>query len=226
VTKPLILAIEPDRAQGAQLASIARRLGAELVLKESAPDAIELLEGPLPDLILIPALLSLRDDLALTARLRELGEAGDHIQTLNTPILETAEPASSGGMLAALRRDRPRAAGPTACDADTFAGQMEIYLERAVARRGSPALPGPEPPAPEPPAPEPPPALVTEAPPAQPDDTPVAPEAPPLSASDHDPEEADAVVMCDVSDWSCFDPAESRFVALLAKLDEITARES
>lgn len=219
MTRPLILAIEPDRAQGAQLSSIARRLDAELVLKETASDAIAVLQGRLPDLILIPALLSWRDDLALTSRLRELGEAADHIQTLTIPVLETAEPASAGRMLSALRRDRARSAGPAACDADTFAEQIEIYLRRAVALRSTGAVPRPS----DPPAPDVVSVLVKDEVPAAPD---AGPPEEPAAAPDSQPEAADAVVMCEVSDWSYFDPAESRFVALLAKLDEVAARKA
>ena len=198
MTKPLILAIEPDPLQGAQLSSMAARLGAELVLTETTPAGIEVLGARLPDLILTPALLSLRDDLALTARLRELGAAADHIQTLTIPILETAEPAVVGGVLSAPRRNRIHGQASTGCDADTFAEQIQVYLERAVAMRDLSLQQGPPPGPPE-----------------------AAPAPPGLERAT-----ADAVVMCDVSDWSYFDPTESRFVALLGKLDDIAERKA
>jgi len=146
MTTPLILAIESDRQQAAQLASIAGRLSVELVLMDTTARALGVLHERLPDLVVTPALLSRRDDLALTERLRGLGEAGSHIQTLTIPILEAPEPPSRRGMFSALRREKPRAAGPTGCDVDTFADQIVVYLERAAeARRGraEPQTPAP-----------------------------------------------------------------------------------
>ena len=159
MTKPLILAIEPDARQAGQLQAIARRLGADMQLVKSTDRALATFDSRVPDLILTPALLSRRDELALTERLRSLGEVGAHIQTLTIPILETTEAPARGGMLSALRREKPRAAGPAACEVDTFAEQVSIYLERAVtirsvkeleasaARASEPvaASPGPEP---------------------------------------------------------------------------------
>ncbi len=141
MTTPLILAIEPDRQQAAQLASIAGRLSVELVLMDTTARALGVLRERLPDLVVTPALLSRRDDLALTERLRGLAEAGAHIQTLTIPILEAPEPPSRGGMFSALWRKKPRAAGPTGCDSDTFADQIAVYLERAAEARRERAEP-------------------------------------------------------------------------------------
>ena len=135
MTKPVILAIEPDARQAGQLQAIARRVGADMQLVKSAERALATFDNRLPDLILTPALLSRRDEVALTDRLRALGEVGAHIQTLTIPILETSEAPARGGMLSALRREKPRAAGPAACEVDTFAEQVSIYLERAVTIR-------------------------------------------------------------------------------------------
>ena len=146
MTTPLILAIEPDRQQAAQLASIAGRLSVELVLMDTTAQALGVLRERLPDLVVTPALLSRRDDLALTERLRGLAEAGAHIQTLTIPILEAPEPPSRGGMFSALRRKKPRATGPAGCDADTFANQIAVYLERAAEvrrERAEPQAPAP-----------------------------------------------------------------------------------
>ena len=71
---PLILAIENNRQQRAQLTAIVRGLGAELVLAESTEHALEALGNRIPDLILSPLLLSQQDETALTNRLRELGD--------------------------------------------------------------------------------------------------------------------------------------------------------
>lgn len=141
MTPPQILAIEPDRWRGSQLKTIARRIGAELRLTDSMDGALAALNEQTPDLILTPALLSARDEQALTDRLRRLGEAAAHIQTLTIPTLHTAELSggelslSSTRMFAALRKDRSSQAGPAACDTDTFAEQVAFYLMGATEAR-------------------------------------------------------------------------------------------
>jgi hypothetical protein len=93
-------------------------------------------------LILTPPLLSARDDMALTERLRQLGDRAAHIQTLTIPTLQTAEPPSLGaGMFATLRRDKSRGFGPEACEADTFAEQVAVYLKGAAETRRKHAPP-------------------------------------------------------------------------------------
>jgi CheY-like chemotaxis protein len=135
----LILAIEPDRWRASQLKAIARRIGAELRLTDSMDGALAALNEQTPDLILTPALLSARDDQAFTDRLRSLGEAAAHIQTLTIPTLtepSTAELSlSSTRMFAALRKDKSRPTGPAACDTDTFAEQVAFYLMGATEAR-------------------------------------------------------------------------------------------
>jgi CheY-like chemotaxis protein len=141
VTAPQILAIEPDRWRASQLKTIARRIGAELRLTDSMDGALTALNEQTPDLILTPALLSARDEQALTDRLRSLGEAAAHIQTLTIPTLHIPEPSagelslSSTRMFAALRKDRSPATGPEACDTDTFAEQVAFYLMGATEAR-------------------------------------------------------------------------------------------
>jgi CheY-like chemotaxis protein len=131
-TKPLILAIEPDRRQASCLSSVARRISVELKLVQSVAEALTALRGPLPYLILTPTLLPCRDDSMLTERLRELGDAATHIQRLTTPLLEADAPRR-GRVLPKLRRGKASAAGAVGCKAETFAEQLAIYLEGAVA---------------------------------------------------------------------------------------------
>jgi hypothetical protein len=136
---PLILAIEPDRHQATQIAAIAQgRIGAELVLADSADRALRALGNRVPDLILTPQLLSPRDDEAITDRLRALGTAATFVQTLTIPALATAQPgtASRGrGLLSALRRQKAPAPAPNGCAPDVFAEQITVYLERALEAR-------------------------------------------------------------------------------------------
>jgi CheY-like chemotaxis protein len=131
-TKPLILAIEPDRRQASCLSSVARRISVELRLVESVAEALTALQGQLPHLILTPTLLPCRDDTMLTERLRELGDAAMHIQRLTTPLLEADAPRR-GRILPKLRRGKAPATGVVGCTAETFAEQLAIYLEGAVA---------------------------------------------------------------------------------------------
>ena len=137
---PLILAIEPDRQQAAQLGSIARgRIGAELVLADSAERALRELGDRIPDLILTPQLLSPRDDAAISNRLREFGAAATYVQTLTIPTLATHQPGApsrAGGLLSKLRRQKAAPAdAPNGCAPDVFADQIAVYLERALEAR-------------------------------------------------------------------------------------------
>ena len=84
---PFILALEPNRVQAGRLSAVVRGLHADLTLVTSIDRALQALTDSLPDLILIPALLSRKDETALTNRLRELGAAASHVQTLTIPIL-------------------------------------------------------------------------------------------------------------------------------------------
>jgi len=60
---PLILAIEPDKRQAAQLKVLVRnRLRADLVLADTTELALEAIGNRIPDLVLVPALLSPEED--------------------------------------------------------------------------------------------------------------------------------------------------------------------
>ena len=136
---PLILAIEPDRRQANQLNAMVRgRLQAELVLADSAEAALAALGDRVPDLILTAALLSPNDEVVLGERLRALDAAASHVQTLTIPVLaapRTKVRERAGGVLSALRREKPRDAAPDGCDPAVFAAQCAEYLERAHAER-------------------------------------------------------------------------------------------
>src|SRR5687768_17896269 len=124
---PVILAIENDRQQVTQLKSIVRELGAELVLAASAERALAAIGQRVPDLILTPPLLSPKDDGALTARLRELGQAAVHVQMVSMPILATS--TQSRGPLSVLLKTKEESVG---CAPEVFRGQLVEYLERAA----------------------------------------------------------------------------------------------
>jgi hypothetical protein len=133
---PLILAIEPDRRQAAQLSVVVRkRVHAELILVDTTEQALHAIGNRMPDLVLVPALLSPQDDAALAAALRVIAAAA-RVQMLTIPVLGSPRPAAAlGGMLSALRRGKPRAAEPDGCDPAVFAEQVASYLERAAQER-------------------------------------------------------------------------------------------
>lgn len=129
---PLILAIEPDRRQASQLRAMVRGLRADLVIADSAEPALVALDTRVPDLILVPALLSPADEAAIGDHLRALDTAAQHVQTLIIPVLASARPRTrKRGVLASLKRKR--ASAPEGCDPKEFAEQCATYLQRAAA---------------------------------------------------------------------------------------------
>src|ERR1700674_3906822 len=124
----LILAIEPDRRQAAQLTNVICHVGAELVLSDTTERALMAIGTRVPDLVLVPALLSPQDDAALAAALRVIASAA-HVQMLTIPLLatSTATNGSRGGVLSVFRRDKPRGASPDGCDPAVFAAQISSY---------------------------------------------------------------------------------------------------
>jgi hypothetical protein len=133
----MILAIEPDRRQAAELATILKqRLSAELMLVDTTDRAIAAVRTRVPDLVLVPPLLSPQDDAALAAALRD-NESISHIQVLTIPLFGAAKPKARGrgGVLSALRRGRSSPAAAEGCDPAVFAEQVASYLEAAPEKR-------------------------------------------------------------------------------------------
>ena len=137
----LILAIEPDRRQATQISTMVREhLDAELVIAGSTQRAFKTLGERVPDLILTPALLAPADEAMLAERLRELGPAATHIQTVTIPILsETAESGRYRGVLG-LRRERQAEATDAGCELTVFVNQVAAYLQRAAQERLTSAM--------------------------------------------------------------------------------------
>jgi CheY-like chemotaxis protein len=131
----LILAIEPNKNQAHQLNALVRQyLKAELVTAPTAAAALAALGDRIPDLVLTPALFGLRDEAALTERLRQLGTDGSHVQTLAIPIL-AAGPSKGNANNTLLGRKRDKADANVGCDPSIFAEQIKIYLQRASVER-------------------------------------------------------------------------------------------
>ena len=111
----LILAIDADKRQAAQLAALVRgRFDAEFVQATSAGEALQALAERVPDLIMTSPLLSPFDDGVLAEYLREIGPAGAHVQTLRIPVLGVAK--SAGRRLFSFGRKRRNESAPDGCD--------------------------------------------------------------------------------------------------------------
>src|ERR1700737_2775382 len=111
----LILAIEPDRRQAAQLTSLIQtRAGAELVLAETTEQALGVIGDRVPDLVLVPALLAPQDDATLATALRVIAAAA-HVQTLTIPVFAAPAATRGLGVLAKWRRGRTQSASPEGC---------------------------------------------------------------------------------------------------------------
>lgn len=143
----LILAVEPDQQQAALLARvIGQRVKADLVVVDSRDAAIAALSARVPDVILLTALLSPRDEDEMVAHLRSLPGA-DHVQTHTIPQLAFDRPRpdalpAEGGLLAKFRRKKASAKPIEGCDPAWFADEVITFLARAAEMRAhaAPAL--------------------------------------------------------------------------------------
>src|SRR5262245_59471176 len=129
----IILAIEPDRKQAAHLSAVVRhRVGAELILADTTEGALNAIGSRVPDLVLVPALISPQDDAALAAALRVIAAAA-HVRILTTPVFSngTRRGEDGGGLLSRFKRGRP-APATDGCDPAVFAEQISDYLREAA----------------------------------------------------------------------------------------------
>src|SRR6266480_4588992 len=136
---PLILAIEPDRRQAAQLSVVVRkRVHAELIFVDTTERALDAIGNRMPDLVLVPALLSPQDDAALAGALRVIAAAA-HVRILTTPVLgsTTKRKSPGGGVLAKWRRGGAQGVATDGCDPAVFGEQISDYLKEAAAERAA-----------------------------------------------------------------------------------------
>ena len=127
---PIILAIEPDRRQAAHVSAIVRhRVGAELILADTTEAALDAIGSRVPDLVLVPALLSPQDDAALNAALRVIAAAA-HVRALTIPVFANGvEAESRGGLLSRWMRGRSDASSD-GCDPAVFAEPETLDVAR------------------------------------------------------------------------------------------------
>jgi CheY-like chemotaxis protein len=135
----IVLAIEPDPRQAAILKRVVReRAHAEIRVVDTKDAAIAAMGTHPPQLILLTALLSPRDEEELVAHLRTL-EGADHLQTLTIPLLAPA--ASDGdegrGFLrkALGKKKKSTNQSSVGCDPWTFAEEVAGYLRSAAEAR-------------------------------------------------------------------------------------------
>jgi len=137
---PLVLTIEPDARQALILKRVVReRAQAEIAVVDSKDAAIAAIGAQIPDLILVTALLSPRDEEELVAHLRTLEDA-DHLQTITIPLLATAGLApeeDAGGFFSRAFRRKKAASVVNGCDPWTFADQVTGYLRTAAEVRAT-----------------------------------------------------------------------------------------
>jgi hypothetical protein len=137
---PLVLAIEPDLRQATILKRIVReKVRADVSVVDSPDAAIGAIRIQIPDVLLLSALLSPRDEDELIAHLRTL-DAADHIQTHTIPQLAStaADQEDSGrgrGLFGVFRRKKDDSQQTSGCDPDLFAEEISAYLQRAAEKK-------------------------------------------------------------------------------------------
>ena len=139
-----VLAFEPDPRQAAALRLVVKdRVGANLVLAESKDAALAAIRSAVPDLILLTALISPRDETEIADLIREL-DGAEHTQTLTIPLLDlgTSRPVKKKkrGLLSALTGETAEPSAPSGCDPAVFADEVANYLLQAEHARAEAAL--------------------------------------------------------------------------------------
>src|SRR4029077_14373998 len=104
-------------------------------IADTTENALDAIGNRVPDMVLVPALLSPQDDAALAAALGVMAAAA-HVRTLTIPVLAVGQKRStSGGMLAKLGFGRAASPAAEGCDPAVFAEQINAYLLEAAAER-------------------------------------------------------------------------------------------
>ena len=111
---------------------------ADVVVVDSRDAALDAIRSSIPDVLLLSALLSPRDEDELIGHLRTLN--AHHLQTHTIPQLASAlapgEKRSGGGLFSAFRKKKdqePAVVG--GCDPDLFAEEIRTYLQRAETKK-------------------------------------------------------------------------------------------
>jgi hypothetical protein len=130
-----ILAIESDPRQAAALSHVVkdRVSGAQLTVVDSKDGAIASIKKKAPDLILVTALFSPREEEELIAHLRTL-EGAEHLQTLTIPLLAASDATDGKSKrgLFGFRKKKTEDVPTQGCDPVVFAEQIAGYLKTAA----------------------------------------------------------------------------------------------
>ncbi len=106
-------------------------LGVQLLIVSSKDDAIDAIDREVPDLVLVNALLSPREENELVAHLRSL-ENASHLQLLTIPLLSRGEAAPPGkSSLFGFGKKKRAPVVSDGCDLASFGEQVGTYLARA-----------------------------------------------------------------------------------------------
>lgn len=131
---PLIVAVEPDQQQAAELSALLeRQFGAELVLSATTSGALAKLGNRVPELVLTSALIPPREEADLMSWLRKLGPAAAHVQAVTIPVLAAQESQGARG-------GKPLASAPDSCEPSVFADWISVYLDLASTSRAEAEL--------------------------------------------------------------------------------------
>jgi hypothetical protein len=131
-----ILAIESDPRQAAALSHVVkdRVPGAQLTVVDSKDGALASIQKKAPDLILLTALFSPREEEELIAHLRTL-EGAEHLQTLTIPLLAASDDdggKSRRGLFGFKKKKKAEVVPTQGCDPVVFAEQIVGYLKTAA----------------------------------------------------------------------------------------------
>ena len=136
-----VLVVQPDAAQADTLRAIFRRVGADVVIVDSTLAAMDAIAMHMPDLILLSALLSPRDEDALIGHLRAL-DGASHLQTITIPQFRKPGAEARQSEKGAFGFLKKQKAAPAAVGADpsVFADEVIVHLARAREIRNRAAL--------------------------------------------------------------------------------------
>ena len=134
----VVLVVEPETAQANLLKKMQKRLGAQVVVVKTTGDAIDAIDRAIPDVILLSALLSPRDEDRLMTHLRSL-EGASHLQTLTIPQLRTEKASDTSSAKKGFFGKKRATSAPGKCDPAVFAEEISAQLLRAADLRSRPS---------------------------------------------------------------------------------------
>ncbi len=134
-----VLAFEPDARQAAALTRVVRdQADADIIVVETKDAALDAIRARIPDLILLTAFISPRDEGEIADLIRET-DGAEHTQSLTIPMLAVgpSRPArkKKRGLLSALTGESAEPQSPAGCDPAVFAEEIVNYLQQAEHRK-------------------------------------------------------------------------------------------